>query len=561
MPDQIESFKVLCDGGLDTSQNHLTLSQNKPGSATRLVNYEVSLFGGYRRIEGFSKYDNLYSEVGSHATNALTAEGKVLGLAIYTDLATNTEIIIAARKDIGANTYSFYRFVANTGWVKYTTGLTLSTTSSGRTIQKLRHVAFNFGQGQGNEIVFVDGINNAIAFDGTNWRFINPGSSGTNIDPGGAQALNAPSLVDVFENTLFIGGDITAPTQVAHSTPNQSYNWTTSGGGSAGRLSLGLNVVNFKPFRDNLFIFAKNSIKKANLQTVSAGGSSVTTFVLEPVTSNVGCVATDSILEIGGDLVFLAPDGVRPVAGTSRIGDVELETISKSIQSLLSVLGDTHDLNTLNGVVIRSKSQFRYFFGDSSFAAENSVGIVGGLRTADQRLGWEFGELLGIRASCCTSGYIGTTEFVLHGDYDGHLYRQEQGTDFNGANIISIYRTPYLDFGDTETRKVFRKINAFIRAEGPLTIGLAFDYDWGDINAPQPASYETSSIGAPVTYAGTNILYNGTNIIYGGTDKPIFSTDVQGSGYSARATFVSEGSFSPHSIQGLVYEFSVAGRS
>ena len=68
MPDQIESFKVLCDGGLDTSQNHLTLSQNKPGSATRLVNYEVSLFGGYRRIEGFSKYDNLYSEVGSHAT-------------------------------------------------------------------------------------------------------------------------------------------------------------------------------------------------------------------------------------------------------------------------------------------------------------------------------------------------------------------------------------------------------------------------------------------------------------------------------------------------------------
>ena len=109
MFSQIESFKVLCDGGLDTSQNHLTLSQNKPGSATRLVNYEVSLFGGYRRIEGFSKFYNLYSEVGSHATNALTAEGKVLGVAIYTDLATNTEVIIAARKDIGANTYSFYR--------------------------------------------------------------------------------------------------------------------------------------------------------------------------------------------------------------------------------------------------------------------------------------------------------------------------------------------------------------------------------------------------------------------------------------------------------------------
>ena len=30
--------------------------------------------------------------------------------------------------------------------------------------------------------------------------------------------------------------------------------------------------------------------------------------------------------------MFLAPDGFRPVAGTSRIGDVELETISKPIQ-------------------------------------------------------------------------------------------------------------------------------------------------------------------------------------------------------------------------------------
>ena len=89
--------------------------------------------------------------------------------------------------------------------------------------------------------------------------------------------------------------------------------------------------------------------------------------------------------------------------------------------------------------MIRSKSQFRYFFGDSTVLPQNSVGIIGGLRTADQRLGWEFGELLGIRASCCTSGYIGTTEFVLHGDYDGHLYRQEQGTDFNAANIISVY--------------------------------------------------------------------------------------------------------------------------
>ena len=557
MPDQIESYKVLCEGGLDTSQNHLNLSQNKPGAATRLVNYEVSLFGGYRRIEGFAKYDSTYSQVGTHASNANTAEGAVLGVAIYTDLSTNTEIIIAARKDVGATTYSFYRFVSNTGWVKYTTGCTQSTTAGGRTVSKLRHVSFNFGQGQGNEICFVDGVNGAIVFNGSTWKQITTGGSGNNSSFGGAQALAQPSLCEVFENALFLGGDKTYPTAVAYSTVGESYNWTTSGGGTAGQLALGMNVVNFKPFREDLFIFGRNTIKRASYETVA----STLTFVLNPVTSNVGCVATDSILELGGDLLFLAPDGIRPVAGTSKIGDVELETLSKGVQSLLSGLSEKYDLDTLNGVVIRSKSQFRFFIGGSTTLVPDSIGIVGGLRTADQRLGWEFGELLGIRASCCVSGYIGSTEYVLHGDYDGHLYRQEQGTDFNGSNIISVYRTPYLDFGDTETRKVLRKINAFIRAEGPLTIGLAFDYDWGDVNVSLPASYESSSVGMPITFAGDDVTYGATNVIYGGTSKPIFSTDVQGSGYSARATFVTEGSFKSHSIQGLVYEFSVAGRA
>ena len=37
-------------------------------------------------------------------------------------------------------------------------------------------------------------------------------------------------------------------------------------------------------------------------------------------TENIGCVDGNTIQEIGGDLVFLAPDGLRTVAGTARIG-------------------------------------------------------------------------------------------------------------------------------------------------------------------------------------------------------------------------------------------------
>lgn len=556
MPDNIESYKVLCEGGLTTSENHLALAEQETGSATRLVNYEVSLFGGYRRINGFERYDPTYSEVGVSNTQASgsVSEGKVLGIAIYEDASSGNEILIAARKNVGSNTYSFLYYTPSIGWTVYNTGLTFNTVSGLKTVNKIRHITYNFGQGQGNEICFVDGVNPAVIFNGTSWRqILNSNASPTASGPyGGAMAYDSPAYVDVFQNHLFLGGDPSYLSGVAYSAPNASWDFTAASG--AGQLALGYDVVQFKPFRDNLFIFGRNAIKKAKPESTAG-------FILEGVTANVGCIATDSVQEIGGDLIFMSPDGLRPCAGTSRIGDVEIESISKKIQGLVAGLNSRFNFDTLNSVVIRSKSQVRFFMGDSNTAVSDSYGIIGGLRTSDQRLGWEFGELLGIRASCCTSGYIADTEYILHGDYDGHLYRQEQGNSFNGSNIIGIYRTPYLDFGDTEIRKKMRKINAFLRAEGPLSLGVSFDYDWGDDNAPRPSAYETTSLGFPVVYNSVlDLNYGDSGVIYGGADKPVFVTSVQGSGFSARASFVSDGVYAPHSIQGLVFEFTIDGR-
>ena len=148
----------------------------------------------------------------------------------------------------------------------------------------------------------------------------------------------------------------------------------------------------------------------------------------------------------------------------------------------------------------------------------------------------------------------------MHGDHDGKVFKQDSGTSFNGANIISVYSTPYLDFGETEQRKELRKINTFVRAEGPFELNLAVDFDWGDYNTSVPSTYTQESSGAPTTYAGRGVTYNGTNIVYGGASKPVMTSDIQGSGFSVRATFVTDGQSEPFSIQGLVFEFSAAGR-
>ena len=552
MPDRIESYKLISAGGLNSNENHLDLSENSPGSATRLVNYEPSLFGGYRRVEGFAPYHADYPEVTIQGQT--TGQGKVLGIAIFKDDVTNSTIIIAARQDAGGSNYSFYYYTAGIGWRKYTLdhSVTRPMTASGRTVSKLRHSQFNFGDG--NKICFVDGVNPAIVFNGSKWKELKSSHSGgyhaTNNTGGGALVLDAPSVVDVFENHLFLSGDTTKSAIIAHSKALDGYTWTA---GNGGQIFAGVDVVQIKPFRDNLFVFGENGIKKV-IADVTSG------FLIDQVTANVGCVARDSVLEIGGDLMFLAPDGLRPVAGTARIGDVELETVSKPIQATLVDFIKNNSMDSLNGVVIRSKSQVRYFVGTDSVGVNDSLGIIGGLSNSTGSISWEFGELLGIRASCCTSEYVDAAELVLHGDYDGKVYRQESTTAFNGADILAIYATPYLDFGDTDVRKAMRKVNTFIRAEGPLEMNLAIAYDWGDYNTSRPSTFSQSSQGGPTVYSGRNITYNGSNVIYGGSSKPIMTSDVQGSGFSVRATFVTFGQSESYSIQGIVFEYSTAGR-
>ena len=111
-----------------------------------------------------------------------------------------------------------------------------------------------------------------------------------------------------------------------------------------------------------------------------------------------------------------------------------------------------------------------------------------------------------------------------------------------------------------------RKVKTFIRAEGPFDMDLAATYDWDDLEVAAPSSYGATSTGAPVRYNALGITYQDPNSVevssinYGGSSKPIISTSLQGSGYACQLTYVTLGSFDPYSIQGIIFEFSIAGR-
>ena len=362
-----------------------------------------------------------------------------------------------------------------------------------------------------------------------------------------AKDIIAAKITTDFSDHQFFAGMSGNNNFLVFSRPSNDLDFT---GNTAGIINVGFTITGLAKFRESLYVFGSDKIKRLT-------GNSASDFSLVEVTNNIGCIATDSILEIGGDILFLASDGIRPIQGTARIGDVELETVSKPIQQILQGLPTTHDLEDMCSVVIRNKTQFRYFFPSSTSAAD-SEGIIGGLRFADRRVGWEFGELLGMRAFVASSGLIDNKEVIVHGDSDGKVHKQENGNDFDGAEVISVYATPFLYFDSTERRKIFQKLSIFTRPEGVSTMNLGIRYDWDDPNAAMPSSYPLTTAGALLRYSTTGGTYDGT-FVFGGSASPVLETNIQGSARSVSLVLTSSGTQAPYSISGFSVTYQDAG--
>ena len=431
-----------------------------------------------------------------------------------------------------SQSYSIYKFTTS-GWVS------VFGNRSNIGVTKLRTSENSF-----------TGTESVIICDGTNTpaKITSAGVASQLPTSQDGDPTSAKFTTD-FNGYQIYGGFSSSKNTLLHSKPNVDDNFVNSAG--AGDVNFSFNITGIAKFRDALFVFGKDRIKK--LVPASSG-----VFAQQEVTNNIGCIATDSIIEIGGDVLFLASDGIRPIQGTARIGDVELETISKPVQQLLQSLPSTHDLDNMSSVVIRNKSQFRYFFPKTTTAASDTSGIIGGLRFADRRIGWEFGELLGIRAFVATSGLIDNVEVVLHGDLNGEIYQQESGNTFDGGDVTAVYATPFLYFDSTEKRKVFQHISLFTRPEGSSSLNLGIAYNWDDPNTPDPTTYSLTTAGSLSRYTTTNSTYD-ASFTFDGSSSPVLETNIEGSGKSISLIITSTGTQAPYSVSGFSITYQDAG--
>tara|TARA_Y100001972_G_scaffold6104_1_gene6611 strand:+ start:3984 stop:5780 length:1797 start_codon:yes stop_codon:yes gene_type:complete len=594
-----QGISINCEGGLDLVSSTALLFRT-PGVAQRLNNFESSIHGGYRRISGFSKYgssqvsggnqlegifryakgvvacassnifysadgnswtqvnkDTYQTKTGTVAVTSGAATITGSGTAFTSEFAVGDDILINGEQflvlsiatDTSMTADGNFASSASSQAIKKN-GATISQLNSGSAISRGSQSLCEFTVYESNKqfgkLYIADGVNKVAELV---IEITDAGVHTFSFKELNRSSPTDPSLVTIFGERLVVAGQSSNPQQVAYSTRLTPENFT---GASAGTVDVGDQIVGIKSFRNKLIVFCKNSIYQlSNLDS---------TAVLSSVTKNIGCVSGKTIQEIGGDLIFLAPDGLRTIAGTARIDDIELGSISRKI---LPVFRDDIFPNlstiTFSSMVIREKSQYRLFYFKNGTADLQQKGILGTFKISSQGVPlYEWSQTTGIPARITHSGFDeDDNEVHYHATTDGRVYNHDDGTSFDGSNIPCEYKTPDLDYGDSGVRKTLYYIKTSIRAEGANdNLKVLCRYDFDDNNVPQPTELSIGSLASPAVF-GTAVF---ASAVFGQTLFPQQKINLTGSGFTNNFRISSNGTGSSYTVSGFYVDYIPGGR-
>ena len=578
MPDssQVQPAAFNCEGGLILNRSTFLMQE---GEALELENFEPDIEGGYRRINGHRKYINHIvpqtsssSEkvlmVASFANKVLAARGEKIFSSASTELASK---IASATGMTGSGTITVdsttgfstsgtvqinseiftYTGVTSSSFTGVTRA-TSSTTAAAHAVDdvvsetwterdasrtnavKYRFERFNF---DGNDkIIVVDETNAPTVF--------NTSIAATDVS---ASSVAGSKFIAAYKSHMFYAGKSTTPQELVFSVPFDEDNFT--GGDGAGSIKVDDDIVGLKVFRDSLFIFCENRIFKLI-------GSTLSDFAIQPVTRNIGCVNGDTIQEFAGDLVFLGPDGLRTVAATERIGDTELGTISRNVQSIFDK--NIKDAGIFDSIVIPDKTQYRIFFTKEGQAESITKGII----CVRRENNFEFSEIRGIKPSATDTLVIAGDVVVLHGGFTGYVHRQESGNTFDGTPILARYRSPDLSFGDTGIRKHMQRVIVNYKPESAIDADLFLRYDNEASDSARPNAYPLDSAEVASQFGNALFSVSGAAVqfVFGGPSQPLVRQPVEGSGFSVVLRVNDGGETAPYSLKGFQLEYQVGAR-
>ena len=503
-----QTFPIEFKGGLISNLSALQQGVNAVGSASVLQNFEPSKEGGYKKILGYDKYD----------PNVVPGSGVITGIKVI-----NAGEAIAIRADGGVS--KIYHS-SGTGW-------TLKATAA-LNGAKARFVDYKY-----------TGVAKTLIVDGVNFPAIFEDATNTIAYMTAPAEVQGAAHVAVYKGTAFFSkGSV-----LYFTAPLTDTDFSAANGG--GLINVGHTVTGMTVFRDQLIIFSTDKIQRLT-------GTTSADFQLSPITDSIGCLDAGTIQEVGGDIMYLAPDGLRLLSATDRIGDFGLEIASSQI---------TRDANTFSNsstnfasTVLREKAQYRIFAYNASEQAQLAKGLLATKFSDQGASSMAWANIVGFKVYCCDSKYTESSETVLFANEDGYVYQMEQGASLDGGPIQAIYESPYMPISDPQVRKTFYKLTTYLEPTGSVSLDLNIKYDFGrirgfDVIQPDTESLETTSTG--VSFYGTATY--GTSL-YGGQLDTVYTNTVIGAGKTVALRYEDNSINPTFSLDTAILEFTTNDR-
>lgn len=507
MATQWQTFPMEFKGGLISNLSPLQQGINAVGSATTLQNFEPAKEGGYKKVLGYSKYID----------DEVPGSGVVLGVKV-----ANEEKAIAVRKN-GSNLSQYYINVAGS-WSSLGAAASLGG--------KVRGASFNFNGT--HKIFFVDGVNSPAVFEDTTdtLSFLTVPTD-----------VTGASQVTVYKQHVFVAKGVT----LSFSAPFNENDWTVANG--AGTISVGHQITGLIVFRDQLIVFSRNKIQRLV-------GSSVSDFQLLPIAEDIGCLYPDTIQEVGGDVLFMGPDGLRLLGATERIGDFGLEIASEPItKDAKRFLNSSENFCS---VVLRDKAQYRVFSYIESVDNDSSEGLLGTKFSDQGASNIEWATLKGYKAYCADGRYVPGVEVTIFGGLDGYVYRLETQASRDGANIEAIYQSPFMPITDPQKRKTLYKMALYVDTSGTFEVDVNLYFDifsvanYNGTIRPQTITLSSASTGVFV-YGSTATVYG--TATYGAELDKVYDTPLIGSGKTFSLRIEDNSTNPSFSLDTAVFEY------
>lgn len=239
------------------------------------------------------------------------------------------------------------------------------------------------------------------------------------------------------------------------------YSWTPITGAS--EIGLGDDITGYSSLPGQaLAICARN-------QSDQLIGSSISDFVLDSISDEVGCIPRT--IQRLGHTYCLDDRGIIRIIPTDSYGNFQQNTISRQIQSLI----DTIRKVVVASVTYKSKNQYRLYGSDGT-------GVCMTITRTEKGDAFSFTKFqYPINISCIVSGEDESgKDVIFFGATNGKVYQADKGSSFDGEEIEAFLRLSFNNSKSLATLKTYRKGTIEMTTAGYSVIRVYPDFSYGD---------------------------------------------------------------------------------